>query len=167
MSASPQIAPTRQMPPRKLPAPPKRGRKRLPRPPITTLREAINTHVGGRLRALRIAQGKTQAELGQALGLTNQQIQKYEKGINNITLERLVLAAHYLGIEFDYLLEGLETVALTARPADAPVDPVKHRRLRLAVAEALRRADSASLLSSILQLLRAAEDHAADRTRRD
>jgi transcriptional regulator with XRE-family HTH domain len=131
----------------------------LPAP--ATVRGAINAHVGGRLRALRIAQGKTQAELGAALGLTNQQIQKYEKGVNSISLERIWLAACHLGVDVDDLLEGIAAAAGTAAPPDHAAETAEHPQLRLEVTEALRRTRSASVLSSVLQLLRAVDaDHA-------
>ena len=52
-------------------------------------REPYDVQVGYRIRALRIARRLSQAELGQALGVSFQQIQKYEKGVNRVSAGRL------------------------------------------------------------------------------
>jgi len=46
--------------------------------------EPVDAAVGGRIRAYRLAQGMSQAELGREVGVTFQQIQKYEKGVNRV-----------------------------------------------------------------------------------
>jgi transcriptional regulator with XRE-family HTH domain len=50
---------------------------------------ATDRHVGNRVRMRRMMQGMTQEKLGQALGVTFQQVQKYEKGTNRIGASRL------------------------------------------------------------------------------
>jgi transcriptional regulator with XRE-family HTH domain len=133
------------------------------------LRSAINMHIGSRIRTLRLGSGKTQAELGAALGLTNQQVQKYEKGANGMNLDKLWCTADYFGVDVSYFLEGLaEAVASQTNGGDdaRQGDQAEHRRLRLALADALHRTRSPKLLRSMLQLLRAAgvtdEEEAAD-----
>jgi transcriptional regulator with XRE-family HTH domain len=54
------------------------------------------TIIGANLRAARLAAGVSQVELGAALGLSFQQIQKYENGANRISAARLLLVAHVL-----------------------------------------------------------------------
>lgn len=49
----------------------------------------VDIHVGRRIRALREARGISQEKLGEAIGLTFQQIQKYEKGANRISVGKL------------------------------------------------------------------------------
>jgi transcriptional regulator with XRE-family HTH domain len=122
------------------------------------LRGAINTHIGGRIRTLRLGSGKTQAELGAALGLTNQQVQKYEKGANGMNLDKVWCTADYFGVEVGYFIEGLaEAVAQHANGEETRTgEQAEHRRLRLALADALHRTRSPKLLRSMLQLLRAA-----------
>lgn len=138
------------------------GRGRLRPLPVNSARDAINVHVGSRVRALRISQGKTQVALGEALGLTNQQVQKYEKGANSLNLERLWLISRYLDVDLGYLLEGIEAAALSAEFGNTAAEPVTYRRLRLEVAEALRQVTSRTLLSSMLQLLRASAAEAPE-----
>jgi transcriptional regulator with XRE-family HTH domain len=122
------------------------------------LRSAINTHIGSRIRTLRLGSGKTQAELGAALGLTNQQVQKYEKGANGMNLDKVWCTADYFGVDVAYFIEGLsEAVAQHANGDDTRSgEQAEHRRLRLALADALHRTRSPKLLRSMLQLLRAA-----------
>ncbi len=67
----------------------------------------IDKHVGSRLKMRRILTGLSQEKLGDALGLTFQQVQKYEKGANRIGASRLLAIARVLGVGVDYFYEGL------------------------------------------------------------
>lgn len=62
---------------------------------MTTVTE-FDTHLGAAVRAAREAQGVTQAELGEALGVTFQQVQKYERGLNRISAAALAKIAETL-----------------------------------------------------------------------
>lgn len=53
----------------------------------------VDVHVGGRIAHRRRSLGLSQSDLGQALGLTFQQIQKYERGVNRVSASRLALIA--------------------------------------------------------------------------
>ena len=66
----------------------------------------IDIHVGSRVRMRRKMIGISQEKLGEALGLTFQQIQKYEKGINRIGASRLQQAADILGVTVPFFFEG-------------------------------------------------------------
>lgn len=59
---------------------------------------AVDKHVGARIKELRHTAGMSQTELGNAMGVTFQQVQKIEKGINRIAAGRLYLAAKKLGV---------------------------------------------------------------------
>ena len=65
---------------------------------------SVDSHVGERLRARRITLGMSQSKLGQLLGVTFQQIQKYEKGANRISAVRLGQAAQALETTINYFL---------------------------------------------------------------
>ena len=69
----------------------------------------VDRHVGRRVCEKRLALGYNQSDLGRALGLTFQQIQKYEKGTNRVGGSRLHAVAKALGVEVSALFEGLET----------------------------------------------------------
>jgi transcriptional regulator with XRE-family HTH domain len=74
----------------------------------TGLEQAIDRHVGLRMRALRKDRDVAQQTLGEALGITFQQIQKYENGKNRLPASKLWLAADFLRVSPDYFFEGLE-----------------------------------------------------------
>lgn len=66
----------------------------------------IDAHVGSRLRMRRIERGMSQEKLGEAFGLTFQQVQKYERGVNRMGASRLQQAADILGVPVSYFFEG-------------------------------------------------------------
>src|SRR5579875_2639881 len=88
------------------------GRSGRPKP------DAVDVHVGARLRQRRIELGLSQERLAEAVGLTFQQIQKYERGINRVGASRLWDLARVLRvpIEFFYRNEQ-DTAAWSSAPA--------------------------------------------------
>jgi transcriptional regulator with XRE-family HTH domain len=66
----------------------------------------IDKHVGSRLRMRRMMLGMSQEKLGKAFGLTFQQVQKYEKGVNRMGASRLQEAAQILNISVSFFFEG-------------------------------------------------------------
>jgi transcriptional regulator with XRE-family HTH domain len=66
----------------------------------------VDRQVGSRVRMRRMLIGMSQEKLGVALGLTFQQVQKYEKGTNRISASRLQQIAHVLGVSIDFLYGG-------------------------------------------------------------
>lgn len=75
--------------------------------------------VGARVRSRRVLLGLSQEELGDALGLTFQQIQKYENGKNRISASALVLIARRLSCLPAYFLEGFEKDVAADEPLSA------------------------------------------------
>jgi transcriptional regulator with XRE-family HTH domain len=65
----------------------------------------IDIHVGGRVRLRRTMLGMSQEKLGEALGITFQQVQKYEKGTNRIGASRLQHIAESLGVPVSFFFE--------------------------------------------------------------
>ena len=63
----------------------------------------VDRQVGSRVRMRRMLIGMSQEKLGDALGLTFQQVQKYEKGTNRISASRLQQIAQVLGVSIDFL----------------------------------------------------------------
>lgn len=78
----------------------------------------VDAHVGGRLRERRILLGLSQTKLGESLGLSFQQIQKYERGIDRISVGRLVHLAQVLGVPITYFFDDLDDVT---PPANMPL----------------------------------------------
>ncbi|MDQ4134784.1 MAG: helix-turn-helix domain-containing protein [Pseudomonadota bacterium] len=68
---------------------------------------AIDKHVGSRVRMRRMAIGMSQEKLGEALGITFQQVQKYEKGSNRIGASRLHHIASVLGVDVEFFFQGV------------------------------------------------------------
>jgi transcriptional regulator with XRE-family HTH domain len=79
-------------------------------------------HVGARVRMRRMMLGMSQEKLGDALGLTFQQVQKYEKGANRIGASRLQQIAHILQVPVSFFFEGAPEVPghHSADMAEAP-----------------------------------------------
>jgi transcriptional regulator with XRE-family HTH domain len=67
---------------------------------------AIDIHVGSRLRMRRVMLGLSQEKLAAAFGLTFQQVQKYEKGVNRMGSSRLQQAAHILDVSVPFFFDG-------------------------------------------------------------
>lgn len=67
----------------------------------------VDKHVGRRVCEKRLALGYNQSDLGRALGLTFQQIQKYEKGVNRISASKLFDIARFFKVDVGYFFEGL------------------------------------------------------------
>lgn len=64
-----------------------------------------DTNIGAKLRMLRVAAGMNQTDLGAALGVSFQQIQKYEKGMNRVSAGRLAVIAKALGCSVADILD--------------------------------------------------------------
>jgi transcriptional regulator with XRE-family HTH domain len=69
----------------------------------------IDVEIGSRVRMRRMTVGMSQEKLGEMLGLTFQQVQKYEKGTNRISVSRLVDIANVLGVEIEFFFNGLKS----------------------------------------------------------
>jgi transcriptional regulator with XRE-family HTH domain len=69
-------------------------------------RNPIDVHVGSRLRMRRMMLGWSQEKLADSFGLTFQQVQKYEKGMNRMGASRLQQAGDILGVAVPFFFEG-------------------------------------------------------------
>lgn len=66
----------------------------------------IDAHVGNRIRLRRNMLGMSQERLGESLGITFQQIQKYEKGANRVGASRLQAIANIMGVPASFFFDG-------------------------------------------------------------
>jgi transcriptional regulator with XRE-family HTH domain len=83
----------------------------------------IDVQVGNRVRIRRMLIGMSQERLGDLLGLTFQQVQKYEKGVNRIGAGRLFEVARILNVPVNFFYEGLATTdqpGMSSAEAAAP-----------------------------------------------
>jgi transcriptional regulator with XRE-family HTH domain len=76
----------------------------------------IDRHVGSRVRMRRMMLAMSQEKLGDALGLTFQQVQKYEKGTNRIGASRLQQISQTLQVPVAFFFEGAPHIAGTPEP---------------------------------------------------
>ena len=77
----------------------------------------VDIHVGRRFRLARITMGFSQIETGQKLGLSFQQIQKYESGFNRISASRLFEMSVLTGYPIDWFFDGLDRGGMPLRDA--------------------------------------------------
>ena len=67
----------------------------------------IDTHVGARIRLRRTLMGMSQERLGEALGLTFQQVQKYERGVNRVGASRLFDLSRVLDVPISFFFDDM------------------------------------------------------------
>lgn len=70
----------------------------------------VDVHVGSRVRLRRMLVGLSQEKLGDSMGLTFQQIQKYEKGVNRIGASRLFRLSQVLDVPVQFFFEGMPVI---------------------------------------------------------
>jgi transcriptional regulator with XRE-family HTH domain len=98
----------------------------------------VDVHVGQRIRQRRTLLGLSQTTLGEAIGLTFQQVQKYERGSNRVSSSRLFDLGRILDVPFSHFYEDMPGAVrkqspvnligvLALEPADYDPDPVMRR----------------------------------------
>ena len=73
---------------------------------------SFNKHLGGKLKLRRLALGLTQTKVANAINVTFQQIQKYEKGTNGVSSIRLLQLSNYLKVPINYFFEDFSEYLL-------------------------------------------------------
>ena len=125
-------------------------RKRAPNP--------VDQHVGRRVRMRRMMLAMSQTNLGNALGLTFQQVQKYEKGTNRIGASRLQHLSHILQVPVAFFFEGAPSVpgtpqATETAPAPAYVTDFLATSDGIRLAKAFMRIENTGLQRRIVGLV--------------
>lgn len=123
----------------------------------------IDAHVGTRVRLRRMLLGMSQEKLGEHLGLTFQQVQKYEKGVNRIGASRLFDLSRVLGVpvQFFYdeapadLTETSLAPGFAERPAESYVVEFLSTREGLELNKAFVKIADPRVRRSIVELVRA------------
>ncbi|HXW24993.1 MAG TPA: helix-turn-helix domain-containing protein [Xanthobacteraceae bacterium] len=97
--------------------------------------DLIDVEVGQRIRIQRLAAGLSQSELAERIGVTFQQVQKYEKGANRVGAGRLTKIARVLNVSVGSFFDGRETIDQVAQqglesPLAAMAQPYAYRLLR-------------------------------------
>jgi transcriptional regulator with XRE-family HTH domain len=123
----------------------------------------IDIHVGSRVRLRRMILGMSQEKLGESLGLTFQQVQKYEKGVNRIGASRLFDLAQVLGVPVQFFYEeapqrsasALPSTGMAERPAESYVAEFLGSRDGLELNKAFSKIADQKIRKSIVDLVRA------------
>lgn len=113
--------------------------------------DPIDVHVGERVRARRLLAGMSQDAFAARLGITFQQVQKYEKGTNRISASRLYRMALVLHVPISYFFENLGSSSL----------PNGLRREGLELVRAFNKIDEPKTRKQVLALLHALGDEPA------
>lgn len=110
--------------------------------------ERVDVLVGQRVRAIRLARGMSQTALAEKVGVTFQQIQKYEKGVNRIGSGRLKRVATVLGVGIASLFGDEES----ERPAHDPLTEILAQPLSARLLQAFAGIADVKLRLSLLKL---------------
>lgn len=143
----------------------KPGRRKSDRPHPT------DVHVGSRVRLRRNMLGLSQEKLGEAIGLTFQQVQKYERGANRIGASRLMELSQVLGVPVSFFYDETDPVHAPPVPtgfAEAPQegfdsDPLR-RRETLELIEAYYNIGDTAVRRRLFDLAKALAGSAADKS---
>ena len=124
----------------------------------------VDVHVGARVRMRRTLLGMSQEKLGRALGLTFQQIQKYERGVNRIGAGRLFNLSRILEVPVSFFFEDLPAALSGAKAgrarglAEAPAAPFEpdpmSKRETLELVRAYYRVTDRQVRMRLLELIR-------------
>ena len=82
------------------------------------MEENFNIHLGKKLRMRRLSLGLTQTKVANAINVTFQQIQKYEKGTNGVSSNRLLQLSNFLKVPVTYFYEDYAASQATAQTAE-------------------------------------------------
>ena len=123
----------------------------------------VDSHVGARVRLRRMLLGMSQEKLGESLGLTFQQVQKYEKGVNRIGASRLFDLAHVLGVPVQFFYDEIDPAGhnghqgmsgFAERPAETYVVDFLGSRDGLELNKAFVRITDPKVRRSVIDLVR-------------
>jgi transcriptional regulator with XRE-family HTH domain len=136
-------------------------KKMLKKSPSTTEKKSPNPtdkHVGSRVRMRRMMLGMSQEKLGDSLGLTFQQVQKYEKGTNRIGASRLQQISNILQVPVSFFFEGApntgqENFGLNEAPSPAYVSDFLATSDGLALTRSFMRIKDSKLRRRIVDLV--------------
>lgn len=100
---------------------------------VKRFNKSLDAFIGERVKARRLDLGMSQDKLGTCLGITFQQVQKYEKGVNRISASMLYTIATVLGVKVNYFINGFnndDDRANSLKESSSPVYAVDTRNKR-------------------------------------
>jgi len=122
---------------------------------VTETINAVDRHVGARIRMQRMMGGLSQTKLGKAVGITFQQVQKYEKGTNRVSASRLQQIANVLKVTPDFFFDGASAKAVGKSDSKevAVIDEFVSSRDGIALSQAFTRIRDVKIRRSIVLLV--------------
>lgn len=131
----------------------------------TGIPSPVDEHAGERVRMRRKMLGMTQTGLGDAIGLTFQQVQKYERGANRISASRLCDLSRVLDVSIDYFFEDMPTAVAASslatkkrgkakKPPSHEPDPMTKRET-LEFVRAYYKIEDANVRQRVRELIKA------------
>ena len=124
--------------------------------------DPIDAHVGTRIRERRQQLRMSQGALGELLGITFQQVQKYERGSNRVGAGRLWKLADVLGVDVAYFYKGVERTTPLDEVAEGEQTPYSHHHDLNAeqqeIVDVISRISNPAIRKKILELARSLAD---------
>ena len=125
----------------------------------------IDVHVGSRIRLRRTLMGMSQERLGEALGLTFQQVQKYERGVNRVGASRLYDLSHVLDVPISFFFDdmpdptaisatGMHGLSERSAGLSAPADDPLTKRETLELVRAYYRITDPAVRKRVFELIK-------------
>jgi len=130
----------------------------------------IDIHVGQRLRLRRTLLGLSQETLGEAVGITFQQLQKYERGANRISASRLFNLSQVLGVPVTFFFDDLpvqEATLVAEEPSETQEFESMARRETLELVRAYYRIPDESIRRRTFELVKTLAGDSGDNTKGD
>jgi len=109
--------------------------------------QKVGKLIGEEVYSLRLAAGLSRQQLAKVIGVTHQQLQKYEKGTNRISVGRLVLIAKALGTEVAFFYEGIDS-------ANKEPMMTKHQRMCIEISRNFMKINSAEHQNAVNTLVK-------------
>lgn len=114
----------------------------------------VDIYVGNRVRLRRMLLGLSQESLASRLGITFQQLQKYERGLNRISSSRLYDISKLLQVDIDYFFDGLENPNVSlSTPDNAPATNWFHQEETLILVNAYNKIKNPKLRRHLYNLI--------------
>lgn len=127
----------------------------------------VDIHVGTRIRLRRQVMKMSQEKLGDQLGVTFQQVQKYERGTNRVGASRLWRLSQVLDVPVSFFFEGLTNEIEAGEFSDNDQMPIVYDFINssdgVALAKAVSQIDNKGVRRQILELARSLAKDSADR----
>jgi transcriptional regulator with XRE-family HTH domain len=119
----------------------------------------VDRLVGQRVRLARLAKGMSQSGLGDAVGITFQQIQKYEKGANRVSASKLSEFAAILGMDIAYFFENADEHTNARPKPDSDPSIANLSRVDFAILQSLSEIKNRKLKRKLLDLITSIASH--------